>query len=119
MTLVPGPEVRERCEHDERGYRKREEERRRGCFPAEQEPVRESEHGGGEHEVERKEQEGVLRPELDRNPERRHGQKRHGDDSGVACERGPAEDRRDGSHRHEGDASGVAVEERDVLVSDE
>ena len=119
LPLVPAPEERHRSEGDEGCDREREQARRcRGRVTLEH-PVAEREDGGREDEVERQEQERVLLADANGDPERRDGEKYHGDDGGVAGERDGADPGGDDAHTDERQPGRLRHEKPDVVVADE
>ena len=103
----------------ERGERQREQERGRGRSLTAQDPVREREHGGGDDEVEREEQERLVVAQLYGHAERCNCEECDGNRRRVARERHGADDRRGDADRHERDSSGIFQEELHVVVADE
>ena len=102
LLEVERPEEREAVERREGGRSTGEAEGKLGDRPLEG-PHKERERRGCEHDVERHEQEGVLRPQVHGQPDRRREQKRHRNDGRVADE-GPGAGENDedpGSHAGE------------------
>ena len=100
---VERPQQGRRCPGDERrGGRGEPEGDRRELFRPKR-ANEQRERRGGEHDVERQEEEGVLATELDGNAERRSEEQRYGHDARPAHEGPPACRRRDCSHDEGGD----------------
>ena len=95
-------DVAERVTNAASGSARRNGRRRRAL--AAEHPIREREHGGGEHEVERQEQERLLVADLDRDAERRDGEQRDGHHGRIADEQDARRATAQRAHADEGDA---------------
>ena len=89
-AMPPARRPRPQERRGREGYEPREGDReqqrwRRGTLPSE-DPVRERERGGRDHEVQRQQEERLLGAQLDRQTERRHRKQGDRDDRRIARE---------------------------------